>query len=77
MEGTVRNWLKNSFFFYFVANFWDKRSKLVIRKVKGGVPMSQEQIGEFPLLSPGNWAFFSFSPNFPPVPPKNGALPPS
>ena len=39
--------------------------------------MFQGQIGDFPFLAQGNWAFSPLSPIFPPVLPKNWALPPS
>ena len=39
--------------------------------------MFQGQIGEIPLLSPGKLGLSHFSAIFPPVPPKNWALPPS
>ena len=69
---------KYRLFFNFVANCWDKRGKLVIRKVQMGFSDVLGTNWRKPLLTPGKLGLFHiFSPIFPPVPPKNWALPPS
>ena len=52
MEGTVR------LFFSFVANFWDKRGKLVIRKVQMGFSDVLGTNWRKSLLSPGKLGLF-------------------
>ena len=50
---------KYSFFFNFVATFWDKGGNLVIRKVQRGVIMFQKNWRNSPS-KPREIGFFSF-----------------
>ena len=58
-------------FSQFLGDFWDERSKFVIKKSKGRALACQGQTGEIPPLDPRKLdIFLVLALIFPPVPPK-------